>query len=231
MGASLGAARFAAACVLSCGLLVSSSSAGQTAHFAPDTARTLEQGRLETGVFQRARYGLTDQTELALHPLLALAAPHMGVKVRWTDGATVALATRHTVDWPTPLLSLTAREGSGGLLPPDVEVPQVLGTSHHLLASLEAAAQVLVTARVGLHFGTTFGSGRLHDLELPLLFARTAHYTHGPTLEAGLDLDLRVVGPLMLNADLDLFVAGHPAAGCRVPAIGHKPLAAVTSWL
>ncbi len=184
----------------------------QTAHFAPDTARTLGKGRAEAGVFQRLRIGLSDRVELAAHPLVLFAAPHVGAKVRWTEGTTTTISTRHTADWPTPLMSYLAKEGTLGLLPPDEEVPQILGTSHHVLVSMVAGAQALVTARAGVHVGTTFGKGRLHDIELPLVLARTAHYRHGPTFEVGLDVDGSIGGPFLLNADLDLFRTGHESA-------------------
>ncbi|HVR19774.1 MAG TPA: hypothetical protein VMS65_08760, partial [Polyangiaceae bacterium] len=44
-------------------------------------ALTVPSGRFELGLFGESHYGVTDSIEIALHPLLELALPHLEAKV------------------------------------------------------------------------------------------------------------------------------------------------------
>ena len=74
------------------------------------TARTLPAGRMDVGVWQPLRYGLTDTLELSSHVLLATRMPNLRARHRWAQAHGWDVATLHELAYPTPLLRDLRRE-------------------------------------------------------------------------------------------------------------------------
>jgi hypothetical protein len=170
-------------------LLASSPRPAAAADFAAGTARTLDAGRVGVGVFGALRYGLNDRVELSTHPLWLFVAPNVEAKVRWGAPAAFEVASTHALLYPTPLLRLLAREGTGGIVPPDVLWPQLLATTHRLLVTREVAGH-LVTANAGVRFGKNLtdwdGPKSWSQIEWHLAWPRMAAWFTGWSVEGGL---------------------------------------------
>src|SRR5690606_35883141 len=116
----------------------------------------VEQGRLELGVFSAATYGVHPRVEIAAHPVGMFLLPSARAKINWAKGgmllntgdshirATVWwLSTQHRLFTPTPFLHLIAREGSGGLLPANTDVPFAVGLETEALLTRAWGAHLL----------------------------------------------------------------------------------------
>jgi len=195
--------RPALAILLGCAPLAA---AGQP--FADGTARMPGEGRLEVGVFAPLRWSPSERTELSLHPLLFFVAPHADLKVGWGERGGVALASVHGLVYPTPLMRLLARGGTGGIVPADVTWPHLLSTSHHLYATVPIGSHLL-TGRAGGRLAwnlTAFDGPRFwSEVEWHFVRPRTAAWTAGWSLDAGLSAQGPISGPFRYRADVDLF--------------------------
>lgn len=173
------------------------------------SALTAAPGTLEFGVFSYARYTLNERLELALHPVAFFLWPEVEAKVRWLDVGQFTLATAHALSYPTWFMDLAAREGTGGLLDPNADLPPALQMDLGLLATWRlgpsswATIHPLVQVRVG---------EELPVLEFPFLYQRLT------TANAGWSV--------ALNANLEGLIG--QAVGYEFGATySHLPLASV----
>ncbi len=180
----------------------------QTAPFSAGTARVLPDRRLEAGVFAPLRLGLRDRIEISLHPGWALVAPNAGAKIAWRSWPKVSVASAHGVLYPTPLLRLLSREGTGGIVPHDVSYPHILATSHHLLATIDAGGHLL-TFRAGARLAwnlTRFDGPRFwSEIEWHLVWPRAAAWFTGFAADAGVAAQGPIARGLGYRLELDRF--------------------------
>lgn len=170
-------------------------------------ADTLPEGRWEVGVFAPLKYGLSDRVELSTHPLAFFVMPNLSAKIAWTENTPWRVATRHGVHYPTLLLNLVSREGSGGLLPAATDVPHILGLTSEILATTNVPLyRRWVTVRLGFSVAARFGGEQLPALDLPVLFPRTAAYSSWGTGHAGIALEGQITGPFYYLIDSAMFV-------------------------
>ena len=169
-------------------------------------AHTLAPGRFEVGLYQPLRWGITDGVELQTHPLLDALMPGAAVKVRWSEAGDWTVATRHSLGSPTPLLRLLRREGALGLYPLDAEIPVLLTSAHHVLATGTPAAGQHVTLRGGFRIAPHFGTLDMPKLDLPVASARTAAWHEPVVLDAGVAWDGCLPGPFAARLSGEVYV-------------------------
>ncbi len=188
--------RAALAIVLVAPLLASA----DTAEWSADTARVLPDRRLEVGVFAPLRLGIRDRYEISLHPGWALVAPQVDGKIAWLRWRSLSLASAHGVLYPTPLMRLLSREGTGGIVPADVTYPHIIATSQHLLATIDAGGH-LVTFRAGARLAWNLsrfdGPRSWSEVEWHLVWPRAAAWFTGFAADVG----LAVQGPIARGVD------------------------------
>lgn len=196
-------------------LLALPASAGAAhADLQAGTARTLAEGRMSVGVFAPLRWGVTDRTELSLHPLLALVAPHLDATFAWGDLAGVEVASRHGVLYPTPLMRLLSREGTGGIVPHDVTFPHVVSTNHHLLLTRPLGAQLLTLragGRLAARLSRWDGPRSWSEVEWHLVRPRSAAWYTGWSVDGGLAAE----GPLWRGLGYQAALDGWLMPGLR----------------
>jgi hypothetical protein len=181
----------------------------ERAPFSIGTARVLPAGRVETGVFQPTRIGLSVRSveaELSLHPLLFFVMPNVGAKLSLGRVGALRVATEQALSYPTPLLRLLSREGTGGILPPDAKVPQIVAWQSALLASLPLPRAHLLTFTVAGTLGIHVGESDWPTIDLPLAYTRSAAYHRWLSARYGLDLDGRIAGGFHYFLDVDLYL-------------------------
>jgi hypothetical protein len=192
-----------------------------------DTARTLPAGHRAFGVFAPLRWGLTDSVELATHPLWDFVAPGLDVKVGWTELEGFELASEHGISYPTPLMRLLSRSGTGGIVPADVKYPHIIATSHHLLVTRDLGGP-LVTLRAGGRLAknlTAWDGPRFwSEVEWHFVRPRTAAWFTGWSVDAG----LAVEGPVRAGFGYRVELDGYLMPGLR----GDKAAewAALATW-
>ncbi len=163
---------------------------------------TLAPGRVEMGVFQPLRWGVSEVIEIDTAPLLMFVVPNVGVKIRWSE----SLATEHAIRYPTPLLKLLSKEGIGGVYPSDAAVPHIVTIETLARYRVELGKAHTATFTGGAIVSGLSGESTIVSVDLPLVFPRTASWHNGVTGRFGLDFDGTIAGPITYNADVDLFL-------------------------
>ncbi len=137
-----------------------------------DSAATLPRGVLTVGVFGPLRWGLRDDVELEIHPLVSLLAPSPTVRVRYVKTPRITLTGEYGASYPSLLLGLTR----GFLFPSGDREPcgPACGNSglpHHLVleaggvASLDLGAAGVTSLRTTLRGGIQLTDGALPPLD------------------------------------------------------------------
>lgn len=170
------------------------------------SALTIEKGRLELGAFSSAAYGLTERVELGAHPVGLFVFPALGAKVNWWSAHSRGLcpcrvserawwfSSRHRLFSPSPLLHLLAKEGSGGFLPDNTEIPFSLGMMNEAVLTRDLFGHLL-----SLRAGVTVTAGRSEDLpmvEFPFFYSTLASLYSPFVVHMGLAVEGTIYGPL-----------------------------------
>jgi hypothetical protein len=170
------------------------------------SAYALPAGAFEVGLFQPLRYGLGREVELSTHAALNLVMPNLALLKTWGQVGPMRWASRHALYYPTGLLQLVAREGTGGILPEETRVPHIIMLGNEARLSWAFAAQHLLTARAGVTVAAALGRANLSSIDLPLVWPRLAPVFNYAAFVVGADLDGVLCGPLDYFADLDLYL-------------------------
>ena len=176
------------------------------------TAHTLPKGRWEVGLFGPLRYGLSESLELEIHPLWAIPSPHLAVKKDLLEIGRWSIAVRQSLSYPTPLLRLLARGGIGGVLAPDVSIPQIISSDTRLLLTKNYSQSLSVTMRAQLQVAPRFGESSWPNITVPVVYARTAAYQGAATIGLGSFINCGITPSVSLRSDTQLwFMAGQEA--------------------
>ncbi len=140
------------------------------ARWSNESALTTFEDRMEFGVTSDSSWAVSKRVELRTHPLVSLIAPRLSGKVRWLDHGPWHVSSEHSAWYPTLLLDLVAKEGTGGLLPPDAQVPQALIVGSDLIVSWSFGRWHWLTLRGGAEVGPRSGDATL--LDFPFLYNR-----------------------------------------------------------
>lgn len=169
------------------------------------TANTSPKRTWEVGIFNPLKVAITDNTEIATFPIDNLLYPNLGIKHRWKKNIHWAFASQHNLSYPSLLLKTISREGSGGILPANSDIPQLLTLNNRFLVSYETSTGLIITPQFG--FEVTYGAqqDRFPTIDLPLIYQRTASYHSGYTVNAGIDIDGDINTHWAYSLDLDLY--------------------------
>lgn len=179
-----------------------------TGEFSAHTARVLPHGRLEAGVFSPLRLGVRDRVDVALHPGWFLVAPNAQVKVAWGSRGPLSLASTHGLLYPTPLMRLLSREGTGGIVPADVRYPHLLASANHLLATAALGGHLLTLragGRVARNLTPFDGPELWSQVEWHLVWPRAAAWFTGWSADVGLAAEGPLRGRLGYRVALERF--------------------------
>lgn len=148
--------------------------------------------RWEIGLFQPLKYGLAPGLEVATHPLAMAVIPNLTIKRTLNLPATGVWATVHSLTYPTPLMNMLAREGTGGLVSPEFEFPAAVIFYNEIRVSRTIKKNILMTSKVGLALGKTFGDlDNRTTIDFPLIFQRLSPLYDGAYLRIGADLEFK----------------------------------------
>lgn len=157
-------------------------------HWTGNTALVVPRHRLELGLFTLSHYGISDRVELSAHPLMVFLLPQIKVKVTWGHPGGFYLATEHGILYPTLFMRLVARKGTGGLISPEFEIPQMIALYNRFIASYSPFNRSLVSAWGGV--AVSWKSGPLNPastIDMPLIYPRLAVFYNQPEFDAGAD--------------------------------------------
>ncbi len=171
------------------------------------SAMVLPAKSWNAAIFQPLRYGLTGRLEISAHPLLFPLLPNLAVKWQHAQNSRYCFSSRHSLYYPTILMRLLAREGTGGIISPEFTIPHMVAFTNEALLTRLITKGHSVTAKVGLAlclFRSAEPDART-TIDLPLVFPRLQVFYHQYNLRAGLESLKRVGGQWYYLVDADGF--------------------------
>ena len=169
------------------------------------TAHTSPKGTMEVGLFNPLKYAVSDDTELATFPIDNLLFPNLAIKHQWKQNASWAFASQHSLSYPSLLLKTISREGSGGILPNNSDIPQLLTLNNQFLVSYTTPSGMIFTPQIGIELTYGAEADRFPTIDLPLIYQRTASYHSGYTVNGGIDIDGDINSHWAYSLDLDFY--------------------------
>lgn len=152
------------------------------------TAFVIPKHRLEMGILDESRYGLTDRYEISSHLLKSLLMPNLNLKISWGSYKGFYFASKHGLFYPSPFMKTVAREGIGGLISPEFSIPEMLAINNQIIVSCSPLKNTILSAYTGFNFALK--SGELDErttIDLPYIYPRLAVFYNRPEIIAGLD--------------------------------------------
>ena len=177
-----------------------------TSIWSSGTAHSLPKGQWEVGLFQPLRYGMSDDQDIALHPLFAIKLPNLVYKKTWVEKNSWTIATRHGFYYPTPLLQSITGGGKFKIVAPQFEFPTLIGLTNEILVT-RSLGDGLLTGKAGLLLG--LGGSDLDPtstIDVPLVYPRLAVYYNGWGLRLGSDYMAPIKGRWSGFVDGDVFM-------------------------
>jgi hypothetical protein len=157
-------------------------------YWTAGTSYTLPRHRFELGILEESRFGITDHLEISSHLLQNFLIPNLSLKKCWYSYHGFNLATKHGLFYPSPFMRTVAREGIGGFISPEFDIPDVLIISNQILLSFSPLKYTLLTAYSGIKFSIRGGElDSRTTIDLPFLYPRLAVLYSQPELDAGID--------------------------------------------
>ena len=172
------------------------------------TAYIIPAKSWEIGVFQPLKYGINDEYEISIHPIAFFVSPNLQMKRYLTDWQGFFISTQHTFYYPTPLLKMIAREGTGGIIAKEFkdDIPQMFSLYNGVLVSKQTDSKHIVTLKAGFKFAIT--SGDLDDrttIDLPLVYPRLQPFYEGFGLDYGVNVTANIVRNFYTDTQFELF--------------------------
>ena len=170
-----------------------------------DNAYPIENSVRHMGIFQPYIYGMKNDFEISIHPILFLIKPNVQLKKIHGEFRGVGLASRYSFDYPTQLLKLIQREGKYGILSKDPDI----GKIPHLLFFqgewfvTKKITSFLLTGKLGMSICPGCELDKRHLVDLPLAYPRMAIYHYGISANSGVDLDYNHTEKISIKTDFD----------------------------
>jgi len=182
-------------------------------NWSEGTAYVLPHGRWEVGLFQPLKVGYSPSTEITVHPLAMFVMPNASIKHVWKRQPQATWASVHSAYYPTPLLNMLAKEGTGGLVSPEFEFPAAILLYNELRVSRPINDKVLMTGKTGLGLGKAFGDlDERTTIDFPLIYQRLSPLYNGAYLRIGADFVISIAKKWELHLDDDLFLMANKDA-------------------
>jgi len=168
------------AAVLFAGTLASTIT--EASPFDASTAGLLGEGEYSVGVFAPLTYGISDDLQISSHPISAFWNGNFALKKGWESNGDWSYATRHGFSYPTRLLSAFARDGTGGILAPDVVIPHIVAMDSRGLMTRDLGDSTSVTLGMRVSLAMSFGESSWDTIDMPLVYSRTASLHNGASV-------------------------------------------------
>ncbi len=178
----------------------------QTGGWANNSAKVIEQGAKEKGLFAPFKIGLKNNTELSTQPLLFFLIPNVAVKKQWKGESEddIFIASKHKFTYPTLLLNTLATEGAGGILPNTSVIPQLFKFNNSVLASKNVANQ-LMTLELGVDVTFSFGDSDFPSIDY-LVYHSTYSFNNGFTPYITYDVTGHIYGAFDYDINVGTYI-------------------------
>jgi hypothetical protein len=157
-------------------------------YWTTGTAFTVAKHRWEPALFTLSAYGLSDKVEISAHPLMMFLMPQVNVKVGWGESSGIRFATQHGLLYPTLFMRLVAMSGTGGLISPELTIPNMIAVSNRVLVSFRPFRNSILTGHAGITFSLHSATpDNRSTIDLPVIYPRLAVFYSQPEFDLGID--------------------------------------------
>ncbi len=172
------------------------------------TAYLLPPKSVEIGLFQPLRFGLNNNLEISFHPISMFVSPNLQIKKSYSTFLNFNFASQHTVFYPTPLLKMISREGTGGIIAEEFkdDIPHMFSFYNGILLSKQICRQYYITFKTGIKI--SLNSNDLDtrtSIDLPLIYPRLQPFYDGYGLQYGINITGNIIKKLYVDSNLELF--------------------------
>lgn len=174
-----------------------------------NSARVIKPGRIESGLFAPMRIGLKNQMELSVHPIWFFVMPNAKLKKNWTmdESKKLQVASEHGFTFPTLVLNLLAKSGTGGVFPADQKAPPILTLNNKVIVSYFFHPNHSISLKAGMEFNIL---GSMYNdfapIELLVVYPRTASYSRFYTGEMALTFSGVFAKKVGYDGDIKMFL-------------------------
>jgi len=174
------------------------------------STETLVQGRKVWQLFGVKKMGVAKNMEWQIQPLFFFISPNLGLKKRWTNNRRWSIATLHKINYPSIYLNLIAREGAGGVLPKDSEIPPMISLRNEILLDIHSE-KIFITLRGGVATAFKLGNAEKNfpDIDIPFLYNRTLAFNNTPNIYMGINIHRYILPKLNVEGDFTAFRVGN----------------------
>ena len=177
-----------------------------------NTAFNLKEGQYQVGIFSPLDYGYSDSLQLSTHPLLFFVMPNFDVKWLHSGFEGWQWASEHRFFAPTYLLRVLTREGTGGIISPEFDIPQMVAFYNGLVFSKQLHSGQIISLKTG--FQLAVKSSKLDNrttIDLPFVYPRMKVFYSGYRINAGGNFIGKLTEAWGYDFSLDLFWAEEMA--------------------
>ncbi len=179
----------------------------QFKYWTAETAITIPKHRFELGIFDESRYGLTDNCEISSHLIKSFLMPTIKIKKYWGNYKGLIIATQHGLFYPSPFMRTVAMEGTGGLISPEFDIPDMISINNKIVISYKPLNNLLLSIYAGFKFAIMFGDlDSRTTIDLPYFYPRFAVFYHQPEIDFGINARGIIISRIGWNFNIDNFV-------------------------
>jgi hypothetical protein len=196
-------------------MLMSWNICAQDSVLTENTAFTVPKGRIEFGIMNPFTWGITDKIQLSSHPVMDILLPNISCKVNWLQIDYFYLASVHELNYPSLLLGTIAREGTGGILAPDNDIPNIFCLYNHAIGTLLLDKHIF-SLKAGINAALSLPDTNFETIDYPLIYGNTAVYHSHLTVDIVIDYKTRIYNWLHGMVSLELLLIPEPLSTYEV---------------
>lgn len=170
-------------------------------------AATMQKAQMRYSLFSFAEYGISDKLTISAHPLWVFMSPD--ISVRWTlaDNGKSKISLTHGISCPTPVLSLVARKGTGGIISPEFDIPFMLSISNGIISSYEINSNHVLTGGLSLEFALLNNSLEPGStIDLPIISPRNNVFYKNFGIELNIGAEGKLSGKFDYFSKAEIFI-------------------------
>jgi len=134
-------------------------------------------GSFQYSIFGVSTYGINNTMEIEAHPLMLFFSPSVDLKYKLTRFGDINISGISGFNYPTILMRLITKKGTGGFISPEFTIPQMISIRNGVVGTYRISEQHFISGRVLFEFA--INNNALEpgtSIDLPLIAPHSAVY-------------------------------------------------------
>ncbi len=169
------------------------------------TAFTMKEGDWQIGLFAPLKLSFSDSVDWTVHPLAFFVLPNLEAKIAHPNISEFAWVSEHGFYTPTFLLRQLSREGTGGFISPEFNIPQMAAIYNGVVFSKKLTEKHILSFKAGFTFAVKTGKlDKRTTIDLPFVYPRLAVFYSGYQITT----EINTIGKLFKKLSYQVSVTG-----------------------